>query len=471
VSTHTIASPSRLRERAAALAELRTGPVLLGLLVLALAVRCAAIGSRLSIDDAYSWWISISPTAGIFLHRLAANENTPPLIYLVLMLVPGSSATWLRIPAAIPGALMCAVVYVALRPRLGRAPALIAALAAAVSPYLITYSNLARGFMLADLALLCAVWALLSLPDGDARWKWMGLFAACTVAVWAEYASVIFVVALLLSAMWIGVPRRRPTLIAVGLGLLTLAAWIPEIVRGQNQVGLTKLDPLGASPSLQALRDMFVTLTFGEHGGTMSSAGRWLLFVGLLAICGGGAWLLARQWAARDERWRRTIRLLSATGLLTVIGYALVAIVGVDVFTQRYITIEIPVVAALAGAAVAEIPWRRAVPAAVACLLALGVVDFAKRLGGEYEPSLTAVRQEAVSVHARTVLTNTPVVIYYLRSFHPDFDRPSNLGPGRAATCARPCLAVDDRRVHAGTPRPITGTPFYIGPFRLTLEP
>jgi uncharacterized membrane protein len=471
VSTHTIASRSRLRERAPALADLDTRLVLLGLLALALAVRFAAIGSRLSIDDAYSWWISISPNASTFLHRLAANENTPPLIYLVLMLVPGSSATWLRIPAAIPGALICAVVYLALAPRLGRVPALIAALAVAVSPYLITYSNLARGFMLADLALLCALWALLSLPDGETRWKWVGLFAACTVAVWAEYASVIFVVALLLAGLWIGVPRRRPTLIAAGLGLLTLAAWIPEIVRGQNQVGVTKLDPLGASPSLKQLRDMFVTLTFGEHGGTMNSAGRWLLFIGLLAVCGAGAWLLARRWAAHDERWRRTIRLLAATALMTVIGYALAAIVGVDVFTQRYITIEIPVVAALGAAAVAEIPWRRAVPVAVACLLALGVVDFAKRLGGEYEPSLGAERQEAISVHARTVLTNTPVVIYYLRSFHPDFDRPSNLGPGRAATCARPCLAVDDTRVHAGTLRPITGTPFYIGPFRLTLEP
>jgi 4-amino-4-deoxy-L-arabinose transferase-like glycosyltransferase len=470
VSTHTIASRSRLRERAPALAELDARLVLLGVLALALAVRLAAVGSRLSIDDAYSWWISISPTAGIFLHRLAANENTPPLIYLVLMLVPGSSATWLRIPAVIPGALMCAVVYLALRPRFGRGPALIAALAVAVSPYLITYSNLARGFMLADLALLCALWALLSLPDRETRWKWVALFAACTVAVWAEYASVIFVVALLLGALWIGVPRRRPTLIAVGLGLLTLAAWIPEIVRGQNQVGLTKLGPLGASPSLQALRDMFVTLTFGEHGGTMNGAGRWLLFGGLLAVCGAGAWLLAHGWAAHDERWRQTIRLLAATALMTVIGYALAAIVGVDVFTQRYITIEVPVVAALGAAAVAEIPWRWAVPVAVGCLFALGVGDFVKRLGGEYEPSLAPVRQAAISLHARTVLTNTPVVIYYLHSFHPDFDRQSNLGPGRAATCARPCLAIDDTRVHAGTLRPITGTPFYIGPFRLTLE-
>ncbi len=468
MSTQAIASGAHVRTPVLARVDARSA--LAGVLVLALVVRFAGIGSRLSIDDAYSWWVSSAPNASIFLHRLAANENTPPLIYLVLMITPGTSPAWLRVPAAIPGALMALALYFAVAPRLGRRPALLAALAVAVSPYLITYSNLARGFMLADLALLCAVWALLSWRDRPSPWKLVGLFAASTIAVWTEYASVIFVLALLAAELWIGGPRRRPTLVAGALGVLTLAAWIPEIVRGQNQVGLTKLDPLGASPSFQALRDMFVTLAFGEHGGTTSSGGRWVLFAAMLAVGAGGAWVLRRAGAAHDERWRVAIRLLAATALLTVIGYALAAILGVDVFTQRYITIEIPVVAVLAAAAVAELPWRRALPAAAACLLALGVVDFAKRLGGEWEPSLTAVRQEAVSLHARTVLTNTPVVIYYLRSFHPDFDRASNIGPGDAATCARPCLAVDDIRVHAGTLRPITGTPFYIGPFRLTLE-
>ena len=41
-------------------------------------------------------------------------------------------------------------------------------LAVAVSPFLVTYANLARGFMLADLALLCAMWALLSWRDSAA---------------------------------------------------------------------------------------------------------------------------------------------------------------------------------------------------------------------------------------------------------------------------------------------------------------
>jgi uncharacterized membrane protein len=135
------------------------------ILVLSTATRLAGIGSRLNVDDAYSWYVSAAPSAHDFLHRLAANENTPPLFYLILMLVPGVGPAWLRIPAALPGILMAAVVFIAMRDRLGRRVALLAALAIAIAPYLITYSDLARGFMLADLALLNCVWGRGSSPS------------------------------------------------------------------------------------------------------------------------------------------------------------------------------------------------------------------------------------------------------------------------------------------------------------------
>jgi hypothetical protein len=468
VSTQTVKSDSRLR--APVLARIDARWALAGVLVLALAVRFAAVGSRLSIDDAYSWWVSSAPSASVFLHRLAASENTPPLIYLLLMVMPGTSPAWLRVPAVIPGALMAVVLYFALAPRLGRRPALVAALAVAVSPYLITYSNLARGFMLADLAMLCALWSLLALRDGETRWKRAALVASCVVAVWAEYSSAIFLIAMFVVALWSGTPRRAP-LFAAGAGaLLTMCAWIPEIVRGQNQVGVTKLAPQHSTPTLNSIRNMVVQLVFGENGGTSSATGRWLIIAVLVAVGAGLAWLVRRGWAAHDERWRRTVVLLAATAGLTVVGHALAAPLGIDVFTPRYLTVEIAVLAALAVAALEELRWGWVLPTAAACLLVLGVVDFAKRLGGEYQPSLAPVRVAAVRLHARSVLTDTPVVLYYLGTLHPILDRPYNLGAGAAGTCTRPCLAVDDTRIITGTARPITGTAFYIEPFRLTLK-
>jgi uncharacterized membrane protein len=426
--------------------------------LLALAVRAAGMGSRLSIDDAYSWFAASSPSAHVFLDRLANYENTPPLIYLVLMVLPGSSPAWLRLPAVLPGALLCPVLWALLRPRLGERPALLAALALAVSPYVVTYSNLARGFMLADLALLGATWALLSLAERPSRERWV-VFCLCgVVAMYTEYASAIYWVALALAGLWIGRPRRRPLLLACGLALASLLAWVPEIVRGQDQVGLTKLGPQVATPSVAALRDMVATLALGEHGGTNSALVRWAFAALVLALAAGAGLLIRRHWAAIDPRGHDAIRLLLATLVLTPIGYALVAIVGVDVFTQRYITILVPVVAAL-GALAVSLLGVRAVTVAAVLLAAVGVGNFARRLGGQWQPDLTPVRQAVAAAHPRSVLTNTPVVVYYLSALHPIFDRPVDLGVGLQNRCARPCVAVDDQHgIFGGPPRAMAGT-------------
>jgi hypothetical protein len=445
--------------------------LLAGIVVLAVAVRFAAIGSRLSIDDAYSWLAASSPNAHVFLRRLADNENTPPLFYLLLMLMPSFAPAWLRVPAAVPGVLMCVVLFMALRPRLGGRVAVLAALGVAVAPYLITYSDLARGFMVADLALLVALWSLLSLAEHETILKWAAFVAAGTVAVYTEYASAIVIVALVLAALVVGAPRRRSTAIAGGLVLLGLAAWIPEIVRGQHQIGVTKFDPQSATPSLTGLRDAFATLALGENGGTTSQIGRWLLFAVMLACCAAGYVVLGRGWAASDARARRTISLLALTAALTLVGYALAAVVGVNVFSQRYLTILVPLGAGLGAAVLASVKNRWMLPLGAVLLVGLGLGGVARRVGGQWEPDLTTIRAAARALHARTVLTNTPVVLYYLPSFRPVYDRPYNLGPGRSRTCARPCLIVDDTRVPGGgTPRKATGTPTLSGPFLLTYE-
>lgn len=103
----------------------------------------------------------------MFLHRLAASENTPPLFYLLLSAMPSDQPASLRAPGAIPGVLLCVVLFWTLRSRLGDRAALLAGLAVAVCPYLITYSDLARGFMLADLALVVALWTILSLGERE----------------------------------------------------------------------------------------------------------------------------------------------------------------------------------------------------------------------------------------------------------------------------------------------------------------
>ncbi len=446
--------------------------MLAGALALAIAARLVGIGSRLTVDEAYTWLVASSGSAHVFLHRLAASENTPPLFYVLVMLMPGSSPAWLRAPATVSGILMSVVLFAALRPRLGDRAALLAGLAAGVSPYLVTYSNLARGFMLADLALLVAIWALLSLSEAESRGKWAVFWLAGVVALYTEYSSAICLVALVLAAVWIGRPRRGPTLLAGALTLAAILPWIPEIVRGQDQVGVTKFEPMNALSSLTGLREILVSLTLGESGGAHSPALRWLEVAVLLGALAAVALVLRRGWARRAEAERSTIRLLAACGLLTLAGFALAGAVGLNVFTPRYLTILVPLVAAPVAAALAPARGGRAwVPALAAVLLvAVGVVEVVRRYGGEWQPDLAPVRVAAAAAHPRTVLTNTPLVLYYVRGLRPVLDRPYNLGPGRAGTCTRPCLVIDDSRVPGGTVRLVSGSRSAIGPFVLTLE-
>jgi hypothetical protein len=466
--------PARSRALAPAVPERGTAPdprlILAMIVVLAAVIRFVDISSRLSIDDAYSWLIGSAPSAGVFLHRLAASENSPPLFYLLLVGLPVDHIAWLRAPAAVPGVLMCVALYGALARPLGARVALLASLAVAVAPLLVTYSDLARGFMLEDLALLIALGAMLRLLEEESRRWWAVYLAAGVVAIYAEFDAAIFLIALAGTTAWL---RRGHRLRTAALGLLpvlALAPWTAQIVRSQNAVGVTKLAPTFAGPSPVSLRDVAATLAFGEHGGTGNSAGRWGLLVVFMALAVTAAVILTRTAGPVHGRGSRAIVLLAAVAALTLAGHALAGALGIDLFNERYLTVMIPLVAALGATAILGLRSRRPAAVAAVALAILGVIGAARRYGTQFEPSLAPAAAAALAADPATVLTNTPVVVYYLRGLHPVLDRPYNLGPGRAAACARPCVVVDDTRVPGGTPRRVTGRPILISPFIVTVE-
>ena len=252
---------------------------------------------------------------------------------------------------------------------------------------------------------------------------------AGAVAVYNEYGSVVLVIALTLAALWIGRPRAAAVLAASGTVLLALVPWIPQIVRGEQAVGHTKFNPLDATPSMTALRDLVGALGFGENGGTTSVTGRWLILVVMTGLAVAGAALVRRGWEQRPRAARDTARLLAATVVLTVIGYALAALVGVDIFTQRYLTAIVAPVAVLAAWVLTCVPGRFTVPVIAGLLAAVGIGNAIRRAGTEFEPSLAPVGVQARALHPRTVLTNTPTVLYYLRDLHPVLTARTTSGP------------------------------------------
>ena len=251
---------------------------LAGLVILGGLVRFAAIGSRLHVDDAYTWLVVSQPSVHAFLHALAATENTPPLSYLILTPLPVNNPVWLRLPAVVEGTLLAPAFYLALRGNVPRQVALISALGVAVAPFLISFSDIARGFMLEDLALVIALGAVLRLAAADGaapgrrRW-WVVFSVAGAAALYSEYSAAVFLIALLLASFWLGRPARLRLALAGAVPFAALIPWIPQILDAEHQIGRTKLNPMFATPSLSAVRDVVVTLAFGENGGTMARRG------------------------------------------------------------------------------------------------------------------------------------------------------------------------------------------------------
>ncbi|MFL5894207.1 MAG: hypothetical protein ACJ76Z_03720 [Thermoleophilaceae bacterium] len=397
-------------------------------LLAALALRVVAVGDRLSADEGYTWLVSSSQSAGVFWDRLAAFENTPPLYYLLTWPLPDHGEVWVRLWSVLAGVGCVAALYWAVVALAGRRAALLSAAALAVAPYAVSYSDFGRGFVLADLGLVVALGAAL-------RQRWWIYALGAAVALYAEYDSALFLIAL---AFVFG---RRCL-----LPLALLVPWIPEITRASHATGITKVSPIYPNPSPGSLRDTVVRLAFGEHGTAHAAALRWLQFAVVAAVL--------------VYAFRRAPRVLWIAALGTLLLHAVAHWIGPDVFAPRYLTELVPLAAMAIGIAIAGLRMRRLEIAAAVAIAALGVAVVVQRSGRDDEPDVAALAPLIEGpAHDRVVVTDSAVVAYYLRSLHPRLDRPFGLGPGLEGGCVAPCkasfLVVDDTRVaNGGRPGP-----------------
>jgi 4-amino-4-deoxy-L-arabinose transferase-like glycosyltransferase len=403
---------------------MRPRALLGGVLVCALVLRLIAIGDTLSNDEGYTWLVSSAGGLGAFHDRLVAYENTPPLYYLLTWPLPNGGVAWLRIVSVLAGVGCVAAVWWVARAIASERAALIAAGALAVAPFAVSYSDYARGFILADLGLLIALGAAI-------RRRWWLYWLGAGIALYSEYDSALFLIAL---AAAIAIERRADALKALA-PLVLLLACIPFI--GDSD---TKVSPIYPNPSPASLRDTLVRLTFGEHGTANATNLRWLQFLLVAAVC---------VWA-----FSRAPRMIGLVALGTLALHAVVHWVGPDIFAPRYLTELIPLAAIAVGIAAAQMQ-RELQVAVVVSIAALGIAVGIKRTGGNDEPDYKGVARIVDSAaHHRIVLTNSAVVAYYMRDVHPRLDRPFGLRHGLQSNCLMDCgglyLIVDDTRIANG---------------------
>jgi 4-amino-4-deoxy-L-arabinose transferase-like glycosyltransferase len=402
--------------------------VLLLITAAGLALRLVGAGARLSHDEGYSWLVATAPTAEMFFDRMAVYENTPPLFYALLAVLPHDSEFWLRFPSIVCGTLWIPVTYLIGRALFDdRRAALLAAAMVAVAPFAVSYADYSRGFMIAGLALLIALLAAV-------QRRAVLFVVAGAVALWSEYYALAFLVAFVVAQ------RDRRWLLVGAAPLVLLAPWAGEFARAQDNLGETKLPSVPEIPTPGGIRDAIVPLVFGEHGAASSGVLRTLQALAVVAVV---AWAL----------WRVRSRFLTATLVVVPVLYAIASAVSHDVFRQRYLTALIPIGAlALAGA----FARTRVLPVVAAACVLLGGAVAIQRAGREYEPDYA----RAVGLAGdRAIHTNSAVIAFYGRDGDVVLDRP--FGMGRGSACPA-CAVVDDER--NGGVRPGLETTGRVGP-------
>jgi len=442
--------------------------LLAGTVLLAVLVRLAGIGDRLSEDEGFSWLVASAPSADVFLDRLAAYENTPPLFYLLLTPLPLDDEPWLRLPALVAGVACVPVLYLAVRPLLGTPAALLSALGLAVAPYAVNWSNFSRGFMVANLGLLLALWAVVRLAGGaDKRWWWLYAGGA-VLAIYSEYNALLFLAALVATFAWMAPGRRREILLLGALPVVALLPWLGEFARSLDALDETKAAPIYPSPGLASLRDSTVPLFAGEHGAADSAGARTVQFVLIVAA------LTAAAAVLRARGKTEALRLFGVTALGTLVLHAIAAPIGPDIFAQRYLTSLIPLAIAVLAGGITFAPWRWATPVAAVALVGLGIAVFAQRYDRELEPPMAPVRAFIEQSGDPAVVTNSARVAFYLRDLRPRLDRPLGFGVDTEAACDPDCpvplAIVDDARAPAGV-RTGPGETEAFGPLHVRLRP
>ena len=217
----------------------RTGPparyVLLGLILLAAAVRFGTLGAKGFWGDEVSTVDLVHRSLGHMLTGIGNLESTPPLYYLVSWLwvkVFPSTEVGIRAVPAICGVALVPVAYWVGRELASARAATIAAGLVAVNPFLVWYSQEARSYSL--LTLLSAIALLLTLRA--LRRPNRRLYAGWAIASALALATHYFAAFLLLPEAVILVrsaTNRRVPALAVGFVALAGALLLPLALQQQ----------------------------------------------------------------------------------------------------------------------------------------------------------------------------------------------------------------------------------------------
>ena len=439
--------------RCGAVTDRRT--LLAGIVLLAVIVRLAGIGDRLSEDEGFSWLVASAPDAG-HLPRppRGLREHAAALLRCCSTPLPLDDEHWLRLPSLVAVASPACPCSTWPSGRCSaRAPRCCRHSALAVAPYAVNWSNFSRGFMLANLGLLIALWAVVRLA-GDGR---QALVVGLRGRRRARDLLRVRRAALPGRAdRGVRVDRARPPSrgprCSARCPVLALLPWLGEFAalarRARRDEGGADL-PLARASRRCATRPCRCSpASTAPRTRPGPRTVQFLLIVAALTA----AVLVLRARGKRERAPCCSAGPRSARSRCTRSSRPL----GPDIFAQRYLTSLIPLaVALLAGGDRARCRGGgRRRSRRSRCW------DWASRSSCSATTASSSrtwrrSRRSSSRAATRAVLTNSARVAFYLRDLEPRLDRPLGFGAGpRGRHAARDCpvalAIVDDERAPAG---------------------
>ncbi len=314
------------------------------------------------------------------LHGNGIVELSPPLYFLFATASSqiGDATVTVRLPSLVAGAAMIPLIYLLGLRTVGRTAALIATALAALSPFLIFYSDEARGYGFAAVLALISTLALLrAVEGGGTRW-WIAYAVASCAAVYSHYTVVFVLGAQALWALWAHRDIWRPLLAANAAAAIGFVPWIPTYLDDSsspfNVTGF--LHPFGFETFFRDLGDWTMsTPPVADVGRVPGTLGALLVGAGIVvaaAIAGTAAWQRRGELAKPSKN----LVLVIVLALATPLGMAAYSIAGDDIYLSRVLIPSSPglIVALAALLAAPRMPLRALTVGAVVIGFSIGVV-------------------------------------------------------------------------------------------------
>ena len=395
------------------------------------AVTALAALLRFSTLDLQGYWYDEAVTVelvglalGDMLSEIPDSESTPPLYYVVAWLWTqafGTGEVGLRSLSALCGTAAVPVAYAAARELCGARVALATGALAAVSPFLVWYSQEARSYALLTLLGALSLWLLVRTLNRPSAHRAL-LWALASAAALATHYFAAFLI--LPEVLWLlaAAPRRQAltggaVVVVVGLGLLPLAL----DQRGAGYASFIADDPL---PKRVALGVKQLLLSFDSPLEPLTAAAAALI------AAAGILFALTRAEGSN----RRGVQIAGSIGAASFLVPCLLAVVGLDYVLSRNLIVAWVPLAIVVSAGLTSAAVRRLGQPALAVLAGFALVS---TLGVAAEPAWQredwrGAAETLAQGDPRAILVREPSHARALRLYLADA-RPASPAPHRVA--------------------------------------